>query len=115
MRLAVFEGVFALSEGGFRAILTDKNYTPMPHHQSLEDIPRCAIVAGPISVRSSADVARGVPMSPGCEPCEGMNNVFYQVYGDNQTRLIFTTSAQECVSSPMPGKEHPHERTAASM
>ena len=23
--------------------------------------------------------------------------------------------AQECASSPMPGKEHPHERTAASM
>lgn len=109
MRLAVFEGVFALSGGGLRAILTDKNYTPMPHHQSLEDIPRCAIVAGPISVRSSADVARGVPMSPGCEPCEGMNNVFYQVYDDNQTRLIFTTSAQECASLPRRGsKEQAH-------
>ena len=111
----VFEGSRAIRwDGGsqrrIKAVLTNEGYTPMRKHESLADIPRSAIVAGPIAVECRADVERGVTPPAGINPHRHrcMHNVFYEVLDNNKSRLIFSTSAHECASSPGTGKEHTH-------
>ena len=81
-----------------KVLLTDAQYTPAPMHETPDDIPRCAIVSASTGVTKHAVV---------CATVAGA------------TRLLMATPyqpcAQECAPTPMPGKEHPHERTAASM
>ena len=79
-------------DAAVKVIFTDAQYTPAPMHQTLDDIPRCALVSASTGVTKHAVV---------CATVAGA------------TRLLMATpyqpGAQECASSPHRGsKEQAH-------
>ena len=79
-------------DAAVKVIFTDAQYTPAPMHQTLDDIPRCALVSASTGVTKHAVV---------CATVAGA------------TRLLMATpyqpSAQECAPTPQRGsKEQAH-------
>ena len=82
-----------------KVLLTDAQYTPAPMHQTLDDIPRCAIVSAAAGTATHSVI---------CVTTAGT------------TRLLMAATyqpgAQECAPTPHRGsKEQAHVRAAASM